>query len=1775
MLRDAEGRHINAYRPTGGEIGPNLPEEMLSGGGSVQTMAAGKYEEALDIYTVDDLLAIDGHSNGYYTLQADLNIGGMEWKPLNIPGSVFDGNGHTVSGMTITDWAGLDAGRGSVGFIGCSADDNTYVRGLRLTGINISLTADAGHIFDKNISSFGDVYSESCYVDGRIRAACAENTPAHGTIAVLSHATDSTAYVDLDARINVSPDYTNSREVMTVYGLDSCVDSESHGDIYIDYGYEDLRFDPEYIAQYNNAGSLLNCVGCTLYGDLTVPNGEYIYVIQNSRDCEYYGDTECSFLEAFLISSSENCRATGNTAFYPVDPHIDFEQDEVAGSGIILWSTDSTVKGAISFNDIPPKNLCVLITECERCSIYGDTSFTGIGNGNWLDGRVGIVSSEDCLIAGNITSNRELCGIEDGFNTPSVRCTIIGNITGNDHVFGIFGEIFSTLNTCYNSIYGDVIAYNGDATGIECGDNNYIEGSVIDYNGGACGIIGGDNNYIGGSIIAYNGGACGLGVASTTNNIECIPDNNYIGGSVIAYNGDAGGGIRAGSGNVISGGVTCSYNGYTATATPSSNEVYVAKCDRCGAIVPVTEYRHPNDLGHCYWALGPCGGKVLVEATYFSGDSTGGGSDPGSEPEPEPPTPPEPPKASYAVRIIDAQTQAPVGGAVVTVDNVTYTADENGVVSLTDAPRTGNLKVEHGGAVIYSAAGFAPIPNQINTVYVNGISLSADDLQLGNPASTVVEGPSVEIFDKKFNLFKLPVDFEFDIFDEISIAYDKDEGIYQVITGLGGGDDDGNIKDADDPDWKKQYEEAKKFYEDLKKEGSKKYVPSAMKKNLVIEGDLSCQALLELKVEDDGLRLLSGGVVLTFEGEVSTSVNLPPPWTVVYVAFGVEGEFLADAKLRIKDDSTLADPKIEAAADIGMSLAPYLGVGLGVRNLLSVEAGLKGELGANLSLPMKSMEKGFSLDLTGQVYFRAAALALEFERTWDFFKLGLYPKVGLASLASIDSMNQFKLIDRSYLAPAGAVTTQAAADTFKSNIYPYGSVKTARLDDGRILMVWLDDDTSRPGLADKTALYYSIYEGGAWSVPAQIENDGTADFDFDLAAFGTTAAIVWQDTEKTFDANKDAEELAKEMAASTSLSFSEFDGYNGNTWSAPISVTKPNGVYEYCPSMVYTWGYWRIAWMRNASGGLIPETDGEGVSVYYSEIDYDGTITEAAPVCENVPYVYGIKSTDDSVIIIKDANGDPATEDYTLTLDGTDIYTTDSPIADLQYDGSIYFIENGGIMEMSASGGGENPRKIIDAPGACGFDIATGTLIYEVQDGYTSNLYASYYMDGGWGNPVPITDFNEKIRSWDAQYDENGEIIISAALADIQVENDEIIDPTRLVCTNAEIREDLAVNYVTVSDNVTPGRMAEFTVNVTNRTMNDIEGLNITLSGESGELYSGTVDDVIPAGESADVTVSVTLPEGFGCQTVTATVSADGLTDSDTSNNSASTLAGQGNLSVEINDYKLKIDGTAEVTVRNTGCGEISGAVLTVTGDNGETLYTEELGTVAGGERRKITVPVDGKYLEDGSGLTAVITGGEGEAYEYDNEASCRVSQTVSIRPAERQIALSPGDTYESKFTVSPEGGAVYYISSDPEVATVDGNGVITAVGGGTATMTAMLTDSDATAKMRVYVRGFAAPKILSAEYGGGKVNVSVDVSGCLLDGETEKLIVAAYAEDDSLIGVSTRDVTASEDNSTFYASIYVPGTTVKPKKVKVMLWSSLTGMRPASLTATAEVTEQ
>lgn len=83
-----------------------------------------------------------------------------------------------------------------------------------------------------------------------------------------------------------------------------------------------------------------------------------------------------------------------------------------------------------------------------------------------------------------------------------------------------------------------------------------------------------------------------------------------------------------------------------------------------------------------------------------------------------------------------------------------------------------------------------------------------------------------------------------------------------------------------------------------------------------------------------------------------------------------------------------------------------------------------------------------------------------------------------------------------------------------NNVYTHPSAKMTDLGNGKILMVYLDDDSSK---ADNqiTSLYYTVYDKGFWSNPVKIQNDATGDFYPSLTDCGDKVLISWASSPDT------------------------------------------------------------------------------------------------------------------------------------------------------------------------------------------------------------------------------------------------------------------------------------------------------------------------------------------------------------------------------------------------------------------------------------------------------------------------------------------------------------------------------------------------------------------------------------------------------------------------------------------------------------------------------------
>ncbi|MGM9935822.1 MAG: Ig domain-containing protein, partial [Candidatus Ornithomonoglobus sp.] len=936
--------------------------------------------------------------------------------------------------------------------------------------------------------------------------------------------------------------------------------------------------------------------------------------------------------------------------------------------------------------------------------------------------------------------------------------------------------------------------------------------------------------------------------------------------------------------------------------------------------------------------------------------------------------------------------------------------------------------------------------------------------------------------------------------------------------------------------------------------------------SLGIKGSMDTRGFMEIKLADGESMQISGGVVVKLQGSVEYTQYFVP---AVYAVYSLGGEIGGELTWELVNTSAI-DPKINFSGKISAGLTPGVAIGAGARAIISGEVGLEGTLAAEYSFPAKELREALRAELSATFYGAVYVLNHPMKISKPFAKLELYPDFGYAEVMSVDEPDLYT-INREYLNTMSVMADEP--DTVKANLYPYSDVQTARLSDGRAVRVWTDDDTDRNAM-DRTALYYSIQSGGVWSEAQQIDNDGTADFDFALSASGSKAAIVWQIAE--YNLADDAS--LEDTAAAVELKYAELDG---SEWNTPISVTAGNSGYEYSPSLYYDGSAGYIVWIENENNAALPDFD-EIESVYSASVR-NGSVSAKTAEYENMKLIYGTAAgAGGMTACIADKDGDYTTEDGILYVDGIECHVSDESVSGLHYaDGGFCFSENGVLRKSDGRSsyagevypGAANTEPRLLANSATGEKAA----VYELQNGFVSNLYASYYKNGAWTKPVKITDYNEKIRSWDAWLDDDGSIVLSAVLADISVEGEELSQSVRLVQLTAEPIENIAALYISSDNAIERGKTAEFNIGIENDSR--AEELTVTITGDrSGELYTGTVT------AAEVIAVSVPIPEDFEKQTITAYVTG-AENESDLSDNSASEVFGAADLSVELRGSAVFRTGTVSAVAANISCEDAENAVVTLKAEDGSVIGSESIGTLGAGAKKTVKFTLDeGLYTFEGEYdsalITAEITSDTEDSAEYNNSTYyiIRPQSAQSVQLDTSSIGLEPGEEYMPKISVYPAevtDAPIYMTSSDESVAAVDENGRITAVSEGSAVITYMTPGAVMSAKLTVYVHEKGTPEITSVvytdesgeDYISGSVDIAVDTSACLAEGEKAQLITAAYAEDGTLLSVNASAVTASESSS---VSVWINGK--KPKRVKVMLWSSLSGMKPVSYTAESEL---
>lgn len=105
MLAEAEAGYRELSNEQQTAAGKGTIREIIDFLLGKQTEFVGTefYPGKINIYTVEDLQNISQNLTGEYALAKDLDLGGAQWTPIKGFAGTFEGNGHTISNLTICD----------------------------------------------------------------------------------------------------------------------------------------------------------------------------------------------------------------------------------------------------------------------------------------------------------------------------------------------------------------------------------------------------------------------------------------------------------------------------------------------------------------------------------------------------------------------------------------------------------------------------------------------------------------------------------------------------------------------------------------------------------------------------------------------------------------------------------------------------------------------------------------------------------------------------------------------------------------------------------------------------------------------------------------------------------------------------------------------------------------------------------------------------------------------------------------------------------------------------------------------------------------------------------------------------------------------------------------------------------------------------------------------------------------------------------------------------------------------------------------------------------------------------------------------------------------------------------------------------------------------------------------------------------------------------------------------------------------------------------------
>lgn len=868
-----------------------------------------------------------------------------------------------------------------------------------------------------------------------------------------------------------------------------------------------------------------------------------------------------------------------------------------------------------------------------------------------------------------------------------------------------------------------------------------------------------------------------------------------------------------------------------------------------------------------------------------------------------------------------------------------------------------------------------------------------------------VSGPKIEIANKNFDTFNLPIGIEMDFASYVKLEYDPDEKKYIGLIGNFNG-----VDTQDDIQFRHSaYREIKSLLNMVGKKTNREFYNKwrrLTKKGgpLVINAEKTMFGYVEFELNSQNKMVFVDGQ-LGVIGSASASFKQPTPVPSLFLKYTLGGEAQTSLSIRPKPNGSISQG-VDVSGNLSSTITLSAAIGFDV-GVLNAYGGVEGELDGSIYFPVTrrfSANDDLSLEASLSLFIEYEALLIFTKKySYQFLDYTIFPRPrSSARMMALDNpSDELSLSDRSYAEePAHFVANQNNMQTFRllsstgeakqmlSNVFPNSNSKLIELEDNKKLLVWVDDARQLRSSINRTALYYSVYNGLTWSAPKILDNDNTADFDFDVVNSNNVVYVLWQNATKAFN-ETDTIDL---VASNIELRLSKLDTESLQFTNLGIIAESSAGLPS-IPKLVDVNGDVTAAWLSQADY----KYDGTGNrhEIMTTTIRND---TWAAPKVAYSSTERITAFTTNSMqgeaypIIIREINNDEElTYELGIVNDEQELNIITSSEEAIRFPHAwlnanqlhLYYIIGNDLYKTTIQGAvASKPELVIsDISITRDYHILTDAntpiIIWANTDGYDSTINALFYHDQSqtWGMPITLYNAEDHKISGVSSIFNGSEISLSYVQAPFEY-NEEIeeydLGTANLMYMDIVPYHDLAITDIVTYDvdQVIAGETLELYVPVTNQGFETLNAISVTVTDQANNTWMDEVITTnIQSGATEELMVGLVLPDQLTKQELFITVQPyqNGiLFDRDLSNNNVQITIGEANIYLGTPEWSGSgAQYMIKVPVYNDGYDESKNVIIKVSNADTDAVITEQtLGNIEANDQTLAILPIDVRRLE-------------------------------------------------------------------------------------------------------------------------------------------------------------------------------------------------------------------